>query len=130
VQDWSGSPEWEPPLFHKNNFAGQGGIFSGLGHNKFKLYTWGTSPVGSTMPRLYFFLRLLAIAVAFPAILLYMLVATALHPVAAIYGRLRTPLRVWMGVLDWARGIPVGYSYWEQYEAPSMLDEIVVHHDD
>ena len=43
---------------------------------------------------------------------------------------LRTPLRVWMGVLDWARGIPVGYSYWEQYEAPIMLDEIVVHHDE
>ncbi|MGC2111793.1 MAG: hypothetical protein WA655_19915 [Candidatus Korobacteraceae bacterium] len=82
------------------------------------------------MPRLYFVLRLLAIALAFPVIVLYMIVATAAHPVAAFRGRLRTPLRIWMGVLDWARAIPVGYSYWEQYEAPSMLDEIVVHHDD
>jgi len=24
----------------------------------------------------------------------------------------------------------VGYSYWEHYEAPVMLDEIVVHHDE
>jgi hypothetical protein len=24
----------------------------------------------------------------------------------------------------------VGYSYWEQYEAPIMLDEIAVHHDE
>jgi hypothetical protein len=24
----------------------------------------------------------------------------------------------------------VGYSYWEQYQAPVMLDEIVVHHDE
>jgi hypothetical protein len=32
--------------------------------------------------------------------------------------------------MDWSRGIPVGYSYWEQYEAPLMLDEIEVHHDE
>jgi hypothetical protein len=82
------------------------------------------------MPRLYFCLRLLAVAVAFPAILLYMLLATAAHPVAAFRLRFRVPLRIWMGALDWAKGIPVGYSYWEQYEAPTMLDEIVVHYDD
>jgi len=35
-----------------------------------------------------------------------------------------------MSVLDWIKGIPVGYSYWEQYEAPTMLDEIAVHHDE
>ena len=35
-----------------------------------------------------------------------------------------------MNVADWVKGIPVGYSYWEQYEAPAMLDEIVVHHED
>jgi hypothetical protein len=29
---------------------------------------------------------------------------------------------------DWANGIPVGYSYWERYLAPAMLDQIVVHH--
>jgi len=82
------------------------------------------------MPRLYFCLRLLAVAMAFPAILLYILVATLAHPVAAFHLDFRTALRIWMGVVDWVKGIPVGYSYWEQYEAPSMLDEIVVHHDD
>jgi len=82
------------------------------------------------MPRLYFSLRLLAVVVAFPAILLYILAATLVRCITAFRSGLRTPLRVWMGVLDWARGIPVGYSYWEQYEAPIMLDEIVVHHDE
>ncbi len=37
---------------------------------------------------------------------------------------------LWMNVCDWVKGIPVGYSYWEQYEAPVMLDQIVVHHDE
>ena len=82
------------------------------------------------MPQLYFYLRLLALAVAFPAILLYILVVTAVRCLRSFRSGLRTPLRVWMGALDWAKGIPVGYSYWEQYEAPSMLDEIVVHHDE
>ena len=82
------------------------------------------------MPHLYFFLRLFAVAVAFPAILLYMVMATLVRFVFQDGGGLRTPLRIWMNVLDWAKGIPVGYSYWEQYEAPIMLDEIVVHHDE
>jgi hypothetical protein len=82
------------------------------------------------MPRLYFCLRLLAVALAFPAIFIYMVGATLVHSVAKVRGSLRTPLRIWMSVLDWAKGIPVGYSYWEQYEAPIMLDEIVVHHDE
>ena len=82
------------------------------------------------MSRLYFCLRLVAVAVAFPAILLYILAVTLVRSIRAFRSGLRTPLRVWMGVLDWAKGIPVGYSYWEQYEAPIMLDEIVVHHDE
>jgi hypothetical protein len=82
------------------------------------------------MSRLSFCLRLLAIAVAFPAIVVYMLAATARYCVAGGRAGLRTPLRIWLNLLDWARGIPVGYSYWEQYEAPIMLDEIVVHHDE
>lgn len=82
------------------------------------------------MPRLYFCLRLLAIAVAFPAILLYIVAATVVSCIRGFHSGLRTPLRIWMSILDWAKGIPVGYSYWEQYEAPIMLDEIVVHHDD
>ncbi len=82
------------------------------------------------MSRLHFCLRLLAIAVAFPAILLYIGAATLVRSIRDFRSGLRTPLRVWMGVLDWARGIPVGYSYWEHYEAPIMLDEIVVHHDE
>jgi hypothetical protein len=28
------------------------------------------------------------------------------------------------------RDIPIGYTYWVQYQAPVMLDEIVVHHDE
>jgi hypothetical protein len=81
------------------------------------------------MPHIIFFLRLFAVAVAFPAIVLYIVMATLVRMIVNDR-RARTPLRIWMGVLDWAKGIPVGYSYWEQYEAPSMLDEIVVHHDE
>ena len=72
----------------------------------------------------------MAIAAAFPAILLYMLAVTLVRCIANFRSGLRTPLRVWLGITDWARGIPVGYSYWEQYEAPIMLDEIAVHHDE
>ena len=57
------------------------------------------------MPRLYFCLRLLAVAMAFPAILLYMLVATLAHPVAALAPGFRArALRIWMSVVDWAKG--------------------------
>ncbi len=82
------------------------------------------------MQSAYFCLRLLAVAVAFPVILLYIVMATAVHPVSNFRNGFQTPLRVWMSVLDWAKGVPVGYSYWEQYQAPSMLDEIAVHHDE
>ncbi len=82
------------------------------------------------MSRLQFCLRLLAIAVAFPVILQYIVAATLVRSIRDFRSGRRTPLRVWMGLLDWARGIPVGYSYWEHYEAPVMLDEIVVHHDE
>jgi len=82
------------------------------------------------MRRLYFYLRLLAVALAFPVIAVYIACATLVHPVAAFRNHCRTALRLWMSVLDWIKGIPVGYSYWEQYEAPTMLDEIAVHHDD
>jgi len=90
------------------------------------------------MSRLYFCLRLLVIAIAFPAIALYIAGATLLRAVASVRGgpqsphasSLRVPLRLWLSVMDWSKGIPVGYSYWEQYEAPLMLDEIEVHHDD
>ncbi len=90
------------------------------------------------MSRLGFCLRLFAIAIAFPAIALYIAGATLVEALAPL-GRnarapharsLRVPLRIWLSVMDWTRGIPVGYSYWEQYEAPVMLDEIAVHHDD
>ena len=90
------------------------------------------------MPRLYFCLRLLAIALAFPVIALYIAAATLVQAVASLGARsggqyassLRVPLRIWLSVMDWTKGIPVGYTYWEQYEAPVMLDEIAVHHDD
>ena len=85
------------------------------------------------MPRLYFSLRVIAAALAIPFIAIYIIGAVVLH----FFGfsryrsrRTRVSLRIWMSVIDWVKGIPVGYSYWEQYEAPVMLDEIVVHHDD
>jgi len=82
------------------------------------------------MGRVYLYLRLLAVALAFPVIVVYIVAATLLHPIAAFRNRFRAALRIWMSVVDWIKGIPVGYSYWEQYEAPIMLDEIAVHHDE
>ncbi len=82
------------------------------------------------MRRLYLYLRLLAVAVAFPAIVAYLAVATLVHPITAVRSRFRSTLRLWMNIVDWIKGIPEGYSYWEQYEAPTLLDEIAVHHDE
>ena len=81
------------------------------------------------MSHLYFCLRLLVIAIAFPVILLCLAAAFFLHPVDGIRNGGRAPLRLWMNVLDWGKGNPVGYSYWEQFQAPAMLDEIAVQHD-
>jgi hypothetical protein len=85
------------------------------------------------MPHLYSYLRLVAVAVASPIIAVYIVVVAALRYIGAVQRgsrRTREVLRLWMSVGDWVKGIPVGYSYWEQYEAPVMLDEIVVHHDE
>lgn len=82
------------------------------------------------MRRLQFCLRLVAVAVACPFIIAYITAITLLHPVQAVLHHFHTPLRLWMSVTDWVKGIPVGYSYWERYQAPVMLDEIEVHHDD
>jgi hypothetical protein len=90
-------------------------------------------PCRVIMPRLYFCLRLVAVAVAIPFIGMYVLACAVAHLLG--FSRqgtrpARVALRQWMSVCDWVKGIPVGYSYWEQYEAPVMLDQIVVHHDD
>jgi hypothetical protein len=85
------------------------------------------------MPRLCLCLRLFAVAVASPVIAIYILVAAGIRYVAPRRHRRRRTrevLRLWMSVGDWAKGIPVGYSYWVQYQAPVMLDEIAVHHDE
>lgn len=90
------------------------------------------------MPSLYLWLRIVAVAAAIPVIALYIVAATLWHVVsglargshAARIAILRVPLRLWMNVLDWIKGLPVGYSYWEQYQAPDMLDQIEVHHDE
>jgi hypothetical protein len=85
------------------------------------------------MPRLHFYLRLGAVAIASPVIAIYIVVVASAHFLSAAQRgsrRTREVLRLWMSVSDWVKGIPVGYSYWEQYEAPVMLDEIVVHHDE
>ena len=81
-------------------------------------------------PRLRKALRMFAVALTFPAIVLVIVCATLLHPIASLRSKFHTPLRLWMSVLDWVKGIPIGYTYWEQYQAPMMLDEIAVHHDD
>ena len=126
------APKWGLfPFWDKINFGDTADSPLELGHN----IAQAVRPVGSAscrviMQSLYSCLRLLAVAVAFPVILTYIVVIIAIHPIATVRNGFHTPLRVWMGVLDWANGIPVGYSYWEQYQAPSMLDEIAVHHDE
>ena len=82
------------------------------------------------MRRVYVTLRLLAVVLVCPLIALYIVAATLLHPIAAIRDRFRTALRLWLNIIDWVKDIPVGYTYWERYEAAVMLDEIVVHHED
>jgi hypothetical protein len=82
------------------------------------------------MRRVQICLRLLAVAIASPAIVLYIAAAMLLHPLLAVRNGFHTPLRLWMNIVDWVKGIPVGYSYWERYQAPVMLDEIVVHHEE
>ena len=81
-------------------------------------------------PRLRFTLRMFAVAVSFPAIVLVILCATLLLPITSPKSRYHTALRLWLNVLDWVKGVPVGYTYWVTYQAPVMLDEIAVHHDE
>jgi hypothetical protein len=83
-----------------------------------------------SMHRLTSSLRIAAVVVCFPVIALVIAGATLLHPIASLKTKFHTSLRIWMSVMDWMRDIPIGYTYWVQYHAPSMLDEIVVHHDD
>ena len=80
--------------------------------------------------RLQYAFRLLAVATMMPVIALVLLGAALLHPVASVRGKFHPSLRLWMNVLDWVKGIPIGYTYWVQYQAPAMLDEIAVHHDE
>jgi hypothetical protein len=103
-----------------------------LEHNEFQVCRFvGSVPDPEfTMRRTYVTLRILAVVLVGPAVALYIAAVTLLHPVAAFRNRFRTAVRLWMSVMDWVKGIPVGYSYWEQYQAPIMLDEIVVHHED
>jgi hypothetical protein len=80
--------------------------------------------------RLRFALRLVAVAVILPVIVLVIVCATLFHPIASQRGKIHTSLRLWMSVLDWMKGIPIGYTYWVQYQAPAMVDEIAVLHDE
>jgi hypothetical protein len=82
------------------------------------------------MVRAVYVLRLLAVLVVSPVILVCIVVASLLHPLDTFQHPLQRPLRLIMSVGDWVKGLPVGYSYWERYQAPAMLDEIVVHHED
>jgi hypothetical protein len=80
------------------------------------------------MPRLNLVLRIAAVAIASPILLLGIIITCLQHPIATVRHPLQRPLRMWMSITDWVKNIPVGYSYWERYEAAAMLDEIVVHH--
>jgi hypothetical protein len=80
------------------------------------------------MPCLIAVLRITAVAIASPILLLGLIVTCLQHPVATFRHPLQRPLRMWMSITDWVKNIPVGYSYWVRYEARAMLDEIVVHH--
>lgn len=82
------------------------------------------------MVRLLCSLRLLAVIVVSPILLLGAVITSLLHPVEAVRHPRQRPLRLLMNASDWVKGLPVGYSYWERYQAPAMLDEIVVHHED
>jgi len=101
-----------------------GGIISG------KEVVVGIARSKVSMHRLTFSLRLLAVVVSLPVIVLFIACATLLHPMTSLKATFHTPIRLWMSVMDWIKGIPIGYSYWEQYLAPTMLDEIAVHHDE
>ena len=90
----------------------------------------GTARFQISTYRLLYALRMLAVAVTLPAIVLVILGATLFRPIASVRGNSHTALRLWMSVLDWVKGIPIGYTYWVSFEAPAMLDEIVVHHDE
>ena len=90
----------------------------------------GSARSRASMHRLRLALSMFAVAVCFPVIVLVIACTTLLHPITSFRSRFHTSLRLWMSVMDWVKGIPIGYSYWVQYYAPSMLDEIEVHHDD
>jgi hypothetical protein len=90
----------------------------------------GTAQSQTSMLRLRLALRLFAVAVSFPVIVLVIACITLLHPITSLKTKFHSSLRFWMSVMDWVKGVPIGYSYWVQYHAPSMLDEIVVHHDE
>jgi len=83
-----------------------------------------------SMVRLVYILRLLAVIVVSPIILLGIVIACLLHPVETFRRPMQRPLRLAMNTGDWVKGAPVGYSYWVRYQAPAMLDEIAVHHED
>jgi hypothetical protein len=83
-----------------------------------------------SMHRLIFSLRIVAVTVSLPVILLVIVCSILLHPITSLKTKFHVALRLWMSVMDWIKGIPIGYSYWVQYQAPTMLDEIAVHHDE
>ncbi len=93
------------PFWDKIIFRYTAATRSNLGHNSGQAVWWVSFPsVQVIMRRLYLYLRLLAVALAFPAIVVYIAAATLIHPIAAVRNRFRTALRLWMSVLDWVKG--------------------------
>ena len=76
------------------------------------------------MLRLTYTLRLCAVVVSFPVIVLVIACATLLHPITSFKTKFHTSLRLWMSVMDWIEGIPIGYTDWVEYHVSlPTLDE-------
>ena len=90
----------------------------------------GTAQSNVDMNRPTYSLRLIPVGVSMLEIVMVIACATLLHPITSLRTKFHTSLRLWMSVMDWIKGIPIGYTYWVQYHAPAMLDEIVVHHEE
>ena len=82
------------------------------------------------MHRLRYTLRWIAVVGFFPVVALALVCVTLLHPITSLRSKFHPSLHLWMSVMDWVKGIPIGYTYWERYHAPRMLDAIEVHHDE
>lgn len=57
-------------------------------------------------------LRTMLVIAASPFIFMLIAMLTCMRPLSAYKDGFRGPERMWSDVMDWARGLPVGFSYW------------------